>query len=125
MRRAKIESCRDKAGYINLNKLESYKEKGEVVEGKHAKQWYNVDGCRFLHKEYNDIFPAFGEVLYSRIASSVGVKCADYDFAVCDGKIGTISYDFLRKDEVYYNFLDLTAQFNDTRFSLKEIKSNR
>ena len=124
MKRKKIESCR-KDGFINLNNLESYREKGEIVEGSNAKNWFNVDGVRFLFKEYGDILPAFGEVLYSKIGISSGVNCAEYDFAEYNGKKGTISYDFLGDDEVYYNFLELTTQFGDTRFSLEKIKENR
>lgn len=121
----RIENCRDKSGFINLNKLENYREKGDVVEGSNAKAWFNVDGTRFLFKEYSSVLPAFGEVLYSRIAKKCEVNCAKYDFAIYNGKIGTISYDFLRKDTAYYNFLELTTQFTDTKFTLEEIKNNR
>ena len=125
MKRRKIENCRDSNGYINLNKLESYREKGEVVEGKNAKCWYNVDGCRFLFKEYKDILPAFGEVLYSKVAALCNVSCAEYDFAIYNGKIGTISYDFLSEDKVYYNCFELTTKFLDVKFSLEDIKNNK
>ena len=125
MKKKKIESFRNKEGYINLNGLESYREKGEVVEGSNAKTWFNVDGVRILFKEYNSVLPAFGEVLYSKVGNSVNVNCAEYDFAEYNGKKGTISYDFLKEDEVYYNCLELTTQFKDTNFSLKEICEDR
>lgn len=125
MKRNKIEELRNKEGYINLDKLESFIEKGEIVEGSNAKQWFNFEGVRFLFKEYDSVLPAFGEVLYSRIADSCGVDCAEYDFATYKGAIGTISYDFLGEEKAYYNFLELTTQFMDTKFTLEEIKNNR
>lgn len=121
----KIESCRGKSGFINLNKLENYKEKGDIVEGSNAKAWFNVDGVRFLFKEYNSLLPAYGEVLYSKVAKLCEVNCASYDFAIYNGKVGTISYDFLKENTAYYNFLELTTQFGDTKFTLDEIKNNR
>jgi len=125
MKKKKIESFRNKNGYINLNNLENYREKGEVVEGSNAKAWFNVEGIRFLFKEYTSPLIAFGEVLYSKVGNSVGMNCAEYDFAEYNGKIGTISYDFLNEDEVYYNCLELTTQFTDTNFSLKELRKDR
>ncbi len=122
----KINDCRGSSGYINLNKLEIYREKGEIVEGSNAKSWFNVDGTRFLFKEYDSVLPAFGEVLYSNVGLSCGVDCAKYDFAQYNGNVGTISYDFLNEDKVvYYNFLYLTAQFTDAKFSLDEIKKDK
>lgn len=125
MKTRKIEVCRDENGFINLNKLVNFREKGEVVEGSHAKSWYNVDGVRFLFKEYDDVLPTFGEVLYSRIANKCGVRCAEYDFACSNGKVGTISYDFLDEHSSYYNFLELTTQFCDTKFTLEEIVNDK
>ena len=120
----RIELCRNKDGFIDLNKLWSYREKGSVVEGSNAKQWFNVDGTRFLFKEYSSVLPCFGEVLYYKAAKQCGVRCAKYDFASYGNKIGTISYDFLRKNEAYYNFLELVAQFGDSNFDINNIKSN-
>lgn len=125
MKKSKIENCRNKDGYINLNVLDNYREKGEIVEGSNAKTWFNVEGCRFLFKQYDSALPAFGEVLYSKIGNNAGVNCAVYDFALYNGKIGTISYDFLKENEVYYNCLELTTQFSDTKFSYEEIRNNR
>lgn len=125
MKKKKIESFRNKEGYINLNGLEKYKEKGEIVEGSSAKCWYNIEGTRFLFKQYHSSLSAFGEVLYYNVAKSCGVDCAEYDFAVCNGEVGTISYDFLSDNKVYYNCLELTTQFTDTKFSIDDFKSNR
>lgn len=121
----KIESCKDFNGYIDLSKLEEYKEKGEVVSGSYTKSWYNVDGVRFLHKQYDSVLLAFGEVLYSKVAKSVGVNSASYDFAQLQGKPGVITYDFLKKDEAYYTTLELTSEFTDSKFSLGEIQKNK
>lgn len=125
MKKRKIEICRNDEGFINLNKLDNFREKGEVVEGSHAKVWFNVEGVRFLFKEYDDVLPAFGEVLYSRVANKCGVKCASYDFAVYNGKVGTISYDFLNENSAYYSFLELTTQFCDTKFTMEEIVKDK
>ena len=125
MNRKKIENCRYKSGFIDLNKLKNYREKGVVVEGSNAKTWFNVNGVRFLFKEYNSILPCFGEVLYYNAAKMCGVDCAEYDFATMDGKVGTISYDFLNSTEVYYNFLELSSQFGDSKFNLDDIVDNR
>jgi len=125
MRNRKIENCRNEHGYINLDKLKNYIEKGEIVEGSYAKGWYNTDGVRFLFKEYNDVLPCFGEVLYSCVANKCGVKCAEYDFAIKDGRVGTISYDFLDEHKAYYNFLELTTQFCETNFTLEEIMEDK
>lgn len=125
MKSVDIKLFRNKEGFINLNNFEQYREKGEVVEGSNAKTWFNVSGVRFLFKEYNDVLPAFGEVLYSKLASKLGINCAEYDFAVYCGKKGAISYGFLGKDEVYYNFLELTSNFFDTQFSFDEIRNDR
>ncbi len=121
----KIENCRDFNGCIDLSKLEGYKEKGEVVNGSYTKAWYNVDGTRFLHKQYSSILLAFGEVLYSKVAKSIGVNCASYDFAELYGEPGVITYDFLKKDEAYYTTLELTSEFTDSKFSLAEIQKNK
>lgn len=125
MKRKKIESFRNEEGFINLNKLNSYREKGTIVEGSNAKQWFNVNGIRFLFKEYESVLPCFGEVLYYRAAKMCGINCAQYDFAVYDGKVGTISYDFLEDNEAYYNFLELSCQFGDSNFDLENISSNK
>lgn len=125
MKRKKIEACRNEAGYINLNNLNRYREKGEIVEGSNAKTWFNVEGVRILFKEYSSVLPAFGEVLYYKVARECGVNCAEYDFAEYNGKRGTISYDFLGKDRFYYNFLELTTQFSDTKFTYEERVKNR
>ena len=125
MKRMKIERCRNKLGFIDLNKLKNYREKGTVVEGSNAKVWFNVDGERFLFKEYNSVLPCFGEVLYYRAAKAAGIKCAEYDFAVLGDKVGTISYDFLKENETYYNFLELTSQFGDSSFDLENISTNK
>ena len=125
MKIKKIENCRNKKGFIDLNNLESYREKGEIVDGSNAKAWFKVDGVRFLFKEYDSVLPAFGEVLYSKVARKHNIDCAEYDFACYDGKIGTISYDFLSDDKVYYNCLELTTQFIDTKFTIDEMRENR
>ena len=125
MSKRKIESSRNKAGFIDLDKLKSYKEKGAVVEGSNAKAWFNVEGTRFLYKEYDSVLPCFGEVLYYKAAKMCGVDCAEYDFASCEGKVGTISYDFLKENEAYYNFLELSCQFGDSNFDLENISGNR
>lgn len=121
----KIENCRDFNGYIDLSKLEEYKEKGEVVSGSYTKKWYNVDGIRFLHKQYDSVLLAFGEVLYSKVAKSIEINCASYDFAQLQGKPGVITYDFLKKDETYYTTLELTSEFTNSKFSLDEIQKNK
>lgn len=120
----KIDICRNKDGFIDLNKLKNYREKGISVEGSNAKVWFNVNGKRFLFKEYDSILPCFGEVLYYKAAKMCGIDCAVYDFAEYEGKFGTISYDFLKKNEAYYNFLELTSQFGDTNFDLENISTN-
>ena len=124
MKRRKIENSRDGEGFISLDKLKHYIEKGAIVEGTNAKKWFNVNGERFVFKEYDGILPCFGEVLYYEAAKMCGVDCAEYDFAKYEGNVGTISYDFLNNDEVYYNFLELTSQFGDTNFDLDNIASN-
>ncbi len=121
----RIENCRNKDGFINMDKLINYKEKGIALEGSNAKSWYNVNGTRVLYKEYGNILACFGEVMYYRAALMCGVDCAQYDFAICEGKVGTISYDFLNVDECYYNFLELTSQFGDSNFDLENITSNQ
>lgn len=124
MSRMKIEGCRNKLGFINLNKLSLYKEKGVVVEGSDAKTWFNVCGTRFLFKEYDDVLECFGEVLYCNAAKMCGMDCAEYDFAMCDGKVGTISYDFLNENEAYYDFLELTTQFGDEGLGLENVATD-
>lgn len=120
----KIENCRNKEGFINMDRLIHYREKGIVVSGSNAKGWYNVNGTRILFKEYDNVLACFAEVLYYRAARMCGVDCAAYDFAMCEGKVGTISYDFLGVDECYYNFLELTSQFGDSNFDLENISNN-
>lgn len=116
----KIEECRDQKGFINLNVLRKCKEKGEDVGGTNAKCWFNVDGTRVLFKEYNEMGPAFGEVLYYLVAKHCGVNCARYDLARYKGKIGTISYDFAQ-NKAYYEFLYLIATFEDSSYNYSEI----
>ena len=121
----KVENFRNKQGFIELNKLKRFREKGAVVEGSNAKCWFNVAGERFLFKEYRDILSAFGEVLYYKAAQICGVDCAQYDFAVLDGKEGTISFDFLSENETYYSFLELTSDFGENNLDLDNISTNR
>lgn len=116
----KIEEFRDEQGFIDLNALKKYKEKGESVGGTNAKWWFNVEGSRFLFKEYNEVSPAFGELLYYFVARMCGVNCAEYDLARYNGKVGTISYDFA-KNKAYYDFLELISTFEDSNFSLSKI----
>lgn len=125
MKRKKIENCRNDEGFIDLNKLNGFQEKGIVVEGSNAKMWFNVNGDRFLFKAYESILPCFGEVLYYRASQMCGINCAEYDFATFNGKIGTISYDFLNENEAYYNFLELSCQFGNSNFDLENISNNR
>ncbi len=124
MGRRKIESTKNNTGFVNVNRLTNYREKGVVVEGSNAKAWFNVNGVRFLYKEYDDVLPCFGEVLYYRAAKMCDIDCAEYDFATLNGKFGTISYDFLRENEAYYNCLELTTQFGESSFDLENIATN-
>lgn len=121
----RIENSRDSKGCINLAKLEEYKEKGEVVGGSYTKAWYNVNGERFLYKQYNNVLLAFGEVLYYEASKQTNVNCAKYDFCKERENIGVITYDFLNKNEAYYSCLELTSEFSDSNFSLEEIRRNK
>ena len=121
----KVENFRNKQGFIDLNKLKRFRENGVVVEGSNAKCWFNFGGERFLFKEYDNLLSVFGEVLYYRIARECGVDCAQYDFALFDGKKGTISFDFLKKNETYYSFLELTSEFGENNLDLEDITTNR
>lgn len=121
----KVENFRNKQGFIELNKLKRFKESGVVVEGSNAKCWFNVSGERFLFKEYDDILSVFGEVLYYRAAQICDIDCAQYDFAILDDKKGTISFDFLKENETYYNFLELSSEFGENNLDLTDISTNR
>lgn len=121
----KIENSRNDNGCIDLAKLEEYKEPGEFISGTYTKNWYNVEGTRFLYKQYDNELLCFGEVLYSEAAKQANVECAVYDFCELNGSKGVITYDFLKDDEAYYTTLELTSQFTDTKFTLQEIQSNR
>lgn len=121
----KIDSCRDSSGCVDLEKLEEYKEKGEVVGGSYTKAWYNIDGTRFLYKQYENDLLAFGEVLYSEASRQANVNCARYDFCKLGEQKGVVTYDFLSKDEAYYTMLELCSEFSNNKFSLEEIQKDR
>ncbi len=80
------------SGNIELDSFEKSKENG-IVNGTNAVYWFKFDDGRVLFKEYSNDLEAYGEVLYSMVASKYGVNCAKYDFASYKDKKGTISYD--------------------------------
>lgn len=121
----RVENFKNKDGFVELNKLKKYREKGTVVEGSNAKCWFNVSGERFLFKEYGDVLSAFGELLYYKASQICGVDCAEYDLAIFEGKKGTISFDFLSENETYYNFLELSSDFGENNLDLENVSTDR
>ena len=88
----KLLKKRNMSGNIELDSFDRGKE-SVVVNGTNAVCWFKFDDGRVLFKEYENDLEAYGEVLYSLVASKYGVDCAKYDFASYNGKKGTISYD--------------------------------
>lgn len=95
---SKILNKRNHLGNIVLDQFDKRKETG-VVFGSNAKCWFRFDDARILFKEYENDLEAFGEVLYSEVATKYGVNCAKYDFASYKNETGTISYDIAFGDD--------------------------
>jgi len=99
-------------GDLELNSFEKLKESA-FVYGSNAKYWFKFDDARILFKDYDNELEAYGEVLYSKLASKYGINCAIYDFATFKGEQGTISYDIaFKNDLVVIDGVTLFARYN-------------
>lgn len=120
---SRILKKRNNLGLIELDSFEKNKENG-LVYGSNAKCWFKFDDGRVLFKEYDNDLEAFGEVLYSKVASIYDISCAKYDFASYKGKSGTISYDVACCDnKIAIDGLTLFSRYNPDHLP-KSIKNN-
>lgn len=114
-------------GYLDLNQFLQLKE-NSYVYGSNARFWLRFNDGRVLFKSYENDLEAYGEVLYSSIASGHDVNCPTYDFATCDvGKdveYGTISFDLgYGDDKIAIDGLTLFARYGND--SIPDILKNR
>ena len=52
---------------------------------------------------YVFVVPVNCSLNLKKAAKAAGIKCAEYDFAVLGDKVGTISYDFLKENDIWHN----------------------
>jgi hypothetical protein len=101
-------------GDIDLKSLEKFKD-SVYVSGTNAMCWFKFDDGRILFKKYDDELSAYGEVLYSKVASKYGINCAKYDFATYKEYTGTISYDIaFGEHKIAIDGVTLFARYNPT-----------
>ena len=114
-------------GYLDLNQFANLKE-NSYVYGSNARFWFKFDDARVLFKSYENDLEAYGEVLYSSIASQHNINCPKYDFATFkngkEDEYGTISYDLGYGDnKVVIDGLTLFARYGDDR--MPDLLKNR
>lgn len=83
------------------------------LEGAREKFWCeSVDGD-FLYKKIVQVsYEDYAEIIASEIANMIGLPCAEYDFAISDGKYGVISFDFVGENEELISGKEILEQVN-------------
>ena len=94
-----FESLREN-GRINISKgiSNGIIHKSEVeLEGARNKFWFN--DCNYMFKEiFEGSYEDYAELISSELAKEFGIECATYDLAICDGKLGVITKNFVNED---------------------------
>lgn len=102
-----LNSYRNKEGFIDLNKV-WIKDLEAEVRGDAKKLWVILnDDRRFLFKtaffsngaKEKILYQLYSALLTSEIANMLEIPCAQYDLAIYDGEMGTISPDFIKVGE--------------------------
>ena len=114
-------------GYLDLNPFGLLKE-NSYVYGSNARFWFRFTDGRVLFKSYDNDLEAYGEVLYSNIASKYNINCPTYDFATFkngkEDEYGTISFDLgYGDDKIAIDGLTLFARYGNDR--IPDIIKNR
>lgn len=105
-----LNNYRDENGRINLNTADLDRvikiDRKPYTVGARPKLWCECNGGQpdILFKEtltnnYEDI----AEIIGYEIAKKMGLNCAEYDFAVFDGRNGVITSDFIGENEELIN----------------------
>lgn len=94
-----FESLREN-GRINISKGidNGIIHKSEIeLEGARNKFWFN--DCKYMFKEiFEGSYEDYAELISSELAKEFGIECATYDLAICDGKLGVITKNFVNED---------------------------
>lgn len=94
-----FESLREN-GRINISKGidNGIIHKSEIeLEGARNKFWFN--DCKYMFKEiFEGSYEDYAELISSELAKEFGIECSTYDLAICDGKLGVITKNFVNED---------------------------
>ena len=95
----KLDDFRQNGRIVVDDIIKEYKEIDEYEqEGARPKFWF--DNWNYLFKQaYNDSYEDYAEVIASKIAETLGLDFAIYDFATYDEKNGIVTKNFLNDEE--------------------------
>ncbi len=89
---------RNKLGYLNVS---DYTPKKDLfVRGRKEKIWLEKDNELYLFKTGGSFYESLAEVIASEFAKQCEIETAEYDLAEYNGKLGVITKNFLKKDEI-------------------------
>ena len=117
---------RNENGYIDLDNYEIIEKK---TRGRKEKFWLKKDGKEYLFKTGSINYENWAELIASEIGKQIGFDVAYYDLASFQGKVGVVSPNFLKPNEliisgdVIISTSSSIIEENDLKLDVKSIHS--